>query len=169
MRGLIRFIALIPVLAFTNQSSLMAGCPCEGNVNGSVNIDAVDLDITLDCIDGDCAACTNDCDVNCDGEVDHVDFGVVECQFEGRSDCCDLPAGACDGVDNLALPTCMDTLEVACDRFEGTWHGRLSICQVDGVLAVPAANTWGLIALMLAMLSAGSVIVQRRRSVSEAH
>ena len=163
MRSSIRAISLSLGVVTLGGHALYAGdCVCEGDVNGDGNVSSVDLTITVDCIGGDCAACTNDCDVDCDGDVDHVDFGVVQCEFEGRSNCCDQPAGACDGLNNVSLPLCMVTLEGACQFFEGTWHGPNTICRGDEALAVPAVSTWGFIVLALAIVSAGTILAHRR-------
>jgi hypothetical protein len=95
--------------------------------SGTVNI--IDVVCIRDCADhGLCSCCTNGCDVNCDGTVDYVDFAAAWCEFEGRSDCCNEPIGACR-IPQAGWPDCIETSQSPCEFFEGTYYGDGSTCD----------------------------------------
>jgi hypothetical protein len=110
-------------------------CPCDADVDQSMGatIQFQDIAAVVDCANGiSCANCAIDCDVNCDGTVDHLDTGAVVCHFEAGTtsgeECCDEPAGACVGATQGLPPDCTVTTEAACDLFSGTYKGDDTSC-----------------------------------------
>jgi len=105
-------------------------CPCNANVNNDGFVNGADEDIVLNCINGNCSGCVNDCDVNCDGTVDWVDMGIVRCRIMGQSNCCNVATGGCTGM-NLP-PNVYDVCEVTsaatCSRYQGTYLGNSTTC-----------------------------------------
>lgn len=169
-------LSLVPVTAIAVSgivawsSPARAGCPCEANVNNDTTVNVIDVAIAIDCANGTtCGGCVNSCDVNCDGEVDFVDVGVVWCDFVGEADCCNRPDGACS-IDKPDLPSCIETYERACTdepgAFEGTYHGDNSVCLVGGPTVIPTVSEWGLAAMTLLVLSAGTVVLRSCRTAS---
>ncbi len=54
-------------------------CPCDGDVIDDGIVELLDLLAVLDCL---CGGPANPaCDVNCDGQNDFDNFGIVLCQF----------------------------------------------------------------------------------------
>ncbi len=160
-------LAGISVFGFGTSMSWGAGiCPCVTDTDGSGGMDSItDVLTTKDCAEGDCSSCVNDCDVDCDGDVDYVDMGVVSCSSQGFANCCDLPSGACIGADTL--PTCVVTTEVMCTQniFNGSYAGDGTICVGDNAVTVPAASGWGLVGLALLLLTVGCLTLRARRGV----
>ncbi|MDO8632007.1 MAG: hypothetical protein Q7R41_16100, partial [Phycisphaerales bacterium] len=112
---------------------------------------------------GLCGQCVNSCDVDCDGDVDYYDAGVVACAFDGFSNCCTKADGACTGANNgVGGPLCVVTTDNYCTLFTGTWHGDLTICQGDNAIDIPAASTWSLVALAISVLIASTIILRNR-------
>lgn len=140
-------------------------CLCDGDVNGAAPLNVIDVLAVLDCAEDNCSNCVDSCDVNCDGYVDHVDTGIVTCQFYGLSDCCNKPSGACVNPEQV-LPPCSTTSEQACDLFGGTYRGHGTYC-VDGVV-VPTMSAWGLLAMVLLTLAAATTLISRRRDIESA-
>jgi hypothetical protein len=107
-------------------------CPCNANVNNDIDgfVNGADEDIVLNCINGNCSGCVNDCDVNCDGAVDWVDMGIVRCRIMGQSNCCSVATGGCTGM-NLP-PNVYDVCEVTsaatCSRYQGSYLGNGTTC-----------------------------------------
>jgi hypothetical protein len=153
-------IAVLTVGAFAPRA-VIAGCPCNGDVNNVSGINAIDVAIANDCAAGDCSQCVNDCDVNCDGANDFIDTGVIACEAQGGADCCNRPTGACTGATGMT--PCAVTLVEGCNLLSGTYHGDATICDGDNVIAIPAASEWGLVALALAILVSATVLIRARR------
>lgn len=153
--------------ASLTASSVMAEggvCPCVTDIDASGGMDnIIDVLIVKDCAEGICGSCTNDCDIDCDGDVDYIDMGAASCSFQGFSNCCDLPSGACIGAD--LLPTCVVTTEVMCtaNTWNGTYAGDGTICVGDNAVDTPAASTWGLVAMALLLLTFGCLVMRGRR------
>ncbi len=143
-------------------------CACNSDVTtlGGSGVNAVDLAVVRDCINGTCGQCNNSsCDVDCDSDVDYYDAGVVACAFEGQSNCCSEPAGVCvDTQNGPPGPQCVITTDNYCNVFDGTWNPPGALC-INNAL-VPTVSTWGLLALALGTLIAATLILQRRRAVS---
>ena len=152
------------IVAAWDGVAVAGPCACNSNVdnNGFVNI--IDVVIVRDCINGLCGQCVNSCDVDCDGDVDYYDAGVVSCAFQGQSNCCSEVDGACAGAGSQT-PPCVLTTDNYCSVFSGTWHGDLSFCEGDNAVDVPAASTWGLAALTLSTLIAATLVLRRRLQV----
>lgn len=131
-------------------------CPCNGEINGSAPLNMVDVLTVLDCANEVCNQCANSCDANCDGYVDYIDMGVVACRFQGLPNCCSRPSGAC--LNAQALPTCAITLQSGCDVLQGTYMGDGTTCSILG--SVPAASSWGLIALVLLLMTAATLVIE---------
>ena len=167
-RSSITGFAFTLVAAYAVSDTALAGtCPCNADVSdqGSAGINVTDVAVTADCARlGSCAQCVNSCDVDCDGDVDYYDAGVVSCAFQGQSDCCSEPDGACTGAGS-STPPCVLTTDNYCDLFGGTYHGDDSICVGNSAVEVPAVSTWGLIALALGTLIAATMIVRRDAAV----
>ena len=161
--SVVSLLVVSAVAAIAHPHDVVAGppCPCNSDVStlGGSGVNAIDVDVVRDCINGICGQCVNDCDVDCDGDVDYYDAGVVSCAFQGQSNCCSEPEGACTGANNNT-PACVNTTDNYCNVFSGTWHGDESLC-VNGVL-VPTVSTWGLLALGISILIAATLVIQRR-------
>ncbi|MFQ5589878.1 MAG: dockerin type I domain-containing protein [Phycisphaerae bacterium] len=131
-----------------NGSAAARGvCPCNGDVNGDGMVTLTDLVIVTDCAQvGNCAMCANSCDVNCDGQVNMGDVGVVQCLLAGNPPnvCC--PAGQeirwfweIHGAHELPQPeaccfddgTCQDLLPSDCLCQGGTPLGLGTFCMGD--------------------------------------
>lgn len=168
-------MALIVVVFSTVEAR--AGCTCEADATNNGTVNVADAAAIADCarID-DCSECVNSCDVNCDGDVDYSDFGAMWCRFElppnDPTDCCNQPEGACT-PGNPVFGTCIVTQEGACVNGtsgagpDGVWHGANTVCVNGEPVEVPAASTWGLLALTLAVLIGGTLLIgaaSRRRS-----
>jgi hypothetical protein len=156
--------AMVVVCAATE--SVWAGpgpCSCNADVSnlGGVGVNIIDVVTTADCARiGSCGGCVNSCDVDCDGDVDYYDAGVVSCAFQGQSNCCTEPDGACTGATN-STPPCVLTTDNYCDVFSGTYHGDNTICVGNNAVDVPAASTWGLAAMSLGTMIAGTILLRR--------
>jgi|CXWL01.1.fsa_nt_gi hypothetical protein len=154
------------ILAAWDSVAVAEPCACNSDVSnlGGVGINIIDVAVVRDCINGICGQCVNSCDVDCDGDVDYYDAGVVSCAFNGNPNCCAEVDGACTGANN-ATPPCVVTTDDYCSVFSGTWHSDLSICQGDTAIDIPAASTWGMAALTLSTLIAATIVLQRQRQV----
>lgn len=154
-------VAAFAMLSITTPSQ--AVCTCDGDADGNGAVNAIDVDIVRSCVEGNCANCTNanGCDVNCDGTVDYIDFGVALCQSQGNLNCCDEPDGACTDVTGFTgLPACITTLEIICTgTAAGTFHGPNTACAGDQVIDIPATSQWGLLGLALLVLIGGTILL----------
>jgi hypothetical protein len=138
-----------------------AACACNGDVNNSGSVNASDIAIVKDCISGvNCGSCVNSCDVDCDGDIDYYDVGVVACYHQGQSNCCSEPDGACTGAGDT--PPCVLTTDNYCSVAGGTWHGNNSICVGAEAVEIPTVSTWGLLALGISILTAATLVIRRR-------
>ncbi len=123
------FSTAVPVAAMI-PGELEVTCLCNANVNNDEFVNVVDEAIVLDCINGDCGACVNDCDVNCDGSVDWVDMGIVRCQLQGFTNCCNAVTGACLGINvGTDYEPCQVTTTMSCNWFAGTYQGNDTACN----------------------------------------
>jgi hypothetical protein len=130
----------------------------KGRLRGT---NVIDVAIVTDCAKlGSCGGCVSSCDVDCDGDTDYYDGGVVACAFQGESNCCSKPDGACTGAGS-GLPPCMLTTSNYCGMFSGTYHGDNTICVGNEVLEIPAASSWGLVSLALGTLIAATILLRR--------
>jgi len=119
----------LPFATMTPGELEVVDCFCNANVNNDGFVSAIDEAIVLDCINGDCSGCVNDCDVNCDGSVDWVDMGIVRCQLMGISDCCNAATGACLGINlGTDYEPCQVTTTMTCNWFAGTYLGNDTTC-----------------------------------------
>jgi len=156
---------LLQVFVFLSPPRLLAGCPCEGDVNDSGSYQVIDTDIVRTCAEGiSCSNCVNDCDVDCDGDIDWMDVGAVECYVLGLpADCCAQPSGACTDMDNFPSLDCRLTTLEACEQFaQGTYHGNGTICVDGQAVTVPATSAWGLFALAVSILIFGTLVLRRQ-------
>lgn len=161
------------IIAVVSAVEARAGCDCNADVTNNGVVNVIDAAEIADCagID-DCAGCVNSCDVNCDGDVDWSDFGAHWCEFEMQpGDCCNKPEGACTPGNNSIFGTCIVTQETACTGGTngGTWHGPNTVCSNGQPIEVPAASSWGLLALTIAVLIGGTLLIgtaKRRQSVA---
>lgn len=140
-----------------------AGCDCNADVNNNGVVNVIDAADIADCarID-DCSGCVNSCDVNCDGDVDWSDFGAMWCEFEMQpGDCCNKPEGACTPGAPVFGGECIVTQQSACVNGTngGTWHGDNTVCVNNEPVVVPAASSWGLLALTIAVLIGGTLLL----------
>ncbi|NOS99438.1 MAG: hypothetical protein HOP29_02300 [Phycisphaerales bacterium] len=169
-------VATVLVVLHAAAIDASAGCPCEPDVNNSGGpITILDVVVILDCVRGvNCAPCVNSCDVNCDGEIDYVDAGVVWCGFQGDINCCSKPTGVCvieNDVPPDMFPDCFITLQAMCEFFatqdDGEYLGDGS--QNRFCREVPTSTQWGGLVLVLAVLAAGVLAVGKRaRTASSA-
>jgi hypothetical protein len=100
--------------------------------------------------------------------VDYVDFGAAFCDIDFMApDCCARPVGACS-PGNPVFGACIETNQVGCETGTngGTWHGDNTICYNDAPLVIPAASTWGLLALAISVLIGGTLLIRPRIAVS---
>ena len=75
---------------------------------------------------------------------------------------CPLPTGACCGAQGcivVSLPGCTDS------GF-GKYRGDDTVCEEECPDGVPTVSEWGLVALVLLVLAAGTVVIMRRRPVA---
>ncbi len=153
------------VAALDGQAVVVAEpCACNSNVDNNDFVNAIDIDIVKNCVTGvNCGLCVNSCDVDCDGDIDYYDAGVVACAHQGQSNCCSEPDGACTGAN--ATPACVLTTDNYCSVASGTWHGANTICSGNEVIEIPAASTWGLIAMTISLLAVATIVLQRRAPV----
>ena len=113
-------------------------CTCNGDVDNSGTVDALDGVCIMDCRGGDCSCCLSSCDVNCDGVVDTGDIGddilndpsAWLCLFEGgpSETCCPDPTGAC--CDASTGGCANGAAEGECAGLDVTWSEGLTCVQV---------------------------------------
>lgn len=173
-RNRIFLFASVGLMLLAAQASRAAGdCPCEHDINNDGTINVNDPLTIATCLNGDCSGCVNSCDVNCDGTIDLVDFGVSWCQFEvnpGFEDfesCCNEPTGACLMPDDRfnIFPECSITLQGACE-FHAEQNGAGEYLGDGTTLAacgIPAVSQWGLVALTLVLVTAATILIRRSR------
>lgn len=76
-----------------SDCTLACACPCNGDLNGDSLVDLEDVIMVLECQRGQT---TNPgCDIDCDGDADLRDIGIIFDQFSGLLGTCGLPSGAC--------------------------------------------------------------------------
>lgn len=81
----------------------VCGCSCDGDINNDGEVNVVDRNCLLSCINGSpnmtfCgAAGCSQADVNCDGFADYCDDDILDCQFMGGGAACcqNVVCGAC--------------------------------------------------------------------------
>jgi len=152
-------VVLIAAALARPHDAVAGPCPCNGDVNNNGSVTALDVAIVKDCITGaNCGLCVNSCDLDCDGDIDYYDVGVVACYHQGQTNCCTEPDGACTGAN--ATPACVLTTDNYCSVASGNWHGDATTCYGEG--DVPTLSTWGLFALTLSILIAATLLIQRR-------
>ena len=155
--------AVVVICAATDRTLAGPGpCACDTDVNNIFGTNPVDVAIVTDCTRlGSCGGCVSSCDVDCDGDVDYYDVGVVACAFQGAPSPCTAPAGACTGA-GINLPPCILTTEHYCAGFtSGTYHGDGTICVGNNAVDVPAASTWGLVAMSLGTMIAATIVLRK--------
>lgn len=81
-------------------------------------------------------------------EVDAIEAAHVEVA---------VSFGACC----LTPETCLETTGVECAGLDGKYHGDGSTCT--GLTCIPAVSEWGLAVMLLLGLTAGTVVIMRRR------
>jgi hypothetical protein len=118
---------------FPGELMVLEPCTCNGNVNGDGFVNANDEIVVGTCIrQGNCSGCVNTCDVNCDGLIDWVDFGLVRCQWNGATDCCERPTGACYDFSYAgSAEFCVTTLPTACTAYGGSYAGDNTSCPIN--------------------------------------
>lgn len=171
---LVGFLSGTGVAHATGPGNTAASCVCDANIDQSElsktnpsPVNFADIAAIVDCTNGDCTNCVSDCDVNCDGTTDFIDVAAAVCHFNAGTgsggDCCNELDGACTNATQGGVPTCIFTSKAACDLFGGTYHGDDTICVGDDPLAVPAVSVWGLVALMLSLATAATIVIGRQR------
>ena len=162
------FIVLL--VATVHTAEVYGGCLCITDVDNSGSMQIQDPLAVIDCVSGNCAGCVNSCDINCDGTVDLVDFGVAWCAFQGVLDCCNEPTGACTIQDSTVLPECFVTLQGACEFWSNQMGATGGQYLGDGTTlaacGIPTVSEWGLVILTLVLMISGSVIITRFRFLS---
>jgi len=116
-----------------NTDADCVGCPCNGDVDNSGGfVNFTDVSIVGNCANnGNCAACVNSCDVNCDGDINSDDIAATVCLVQGQppTTCC-LGAsadGVCIGNPAPPLVACTGEVFPANAQAEGgcaRWVGR---------------------------------------------
>ncbi len=141
--------------------------PCEGPDNFVDDLDYFALsDCAMDQADP-CGRPLSICDVNCDGMVDLCDAYVVFWQFDGppTGEGCEIPCGACCESPYFEMP-CLRLQENVCTLEEGVYAGDGTVCSGDwlgsAACPIPAVTAWGLAAMALLVLAAGTVVLRRR-------
>lgn len=154
---------LLMVGAMSDRVSAGPGpCTCDTDVNNVGGTNAIDIAIVSDCARiGSCGGCVSSCDVDCDGDVDYYDAGVVACTFQGFSNCCSDADGACTGASS-GTPPCVQTTDNWCGLFSGTYHGNDTVCVGDEAVQIPAASTWGLVTMSFALMIGATVMLRSR-------
>jgi hypothetical protein len=155
------------ILSFYDSVVFGGPCACNSDVTNNGSVQITDIASVRDCINGLCGQCMSSCDVNCDGNVDFYDAGVVACAFNGNPNCCAEADGACTGANN-ATPPCVVTTDDYCSVFSGTWHGDLTACEGDNAIDIPAVSTWGMSALVLSMLITATLLLLKRHKAHPA-
>ena len=112
------------------------GCACTGDIVPPFSPtglpDFSDLSAALNCANGSPADCSR-ADVNCDGVVDHADFGVVLRQFTGQEGGCEIPTGACCRPDD----SCVHEQQFVCDGGPGVPPQLVGVYQGNGSVCTP--------------------------------
>lgn len=108
--------------------------------------------------------------------------GLSDCNGNGILDICDVDDGTSLDVNGNGLPdecdpgacrladfTCVTHLSQSdCESQGGTYDGGATTCDWACPEHVPAVSTWGMVVLVLLVLTAGTVVVGRRRIPAEA-
>ena len=164
------FVTLVAHLLGSAVTRAGEVCLCNGEVTDDGNNNVQDAAAIIDCVRGDCSACVNSCDVNCDGRVDFVDMGVQWCQFEmtpggDPESCCTEATGACSIPNDRfnTFPTCFITLRAACefwaiDQNEGGAYLGDGTTPAD--CGVPTVSEWGIVALTLTLMIGGTLVIR---------
>ena len=116
-------------LMLSNQAALAGPCDCDADLNNDGFVNLADLAFIQHCvIDGvpPPDGTIEDCDVNCDGNVNFCDINAVLCQIQSGGDdptCCQ-PCGSCciDGT------SCSEASEDQCDQADGVFGGAGTVC-----------------------------------------
>jgi hypothetical protein len=83
-------------------------------------------------------------------------FEVVDADSNGIPDAC----GAC-----CRARGCVQVTQEACGTI-GEYRGDGTICEEQDCAPIPTVSEWGLVAMTLLMLAAGSMVLIRRRAVT---
>ena len=86
------------------------------------------------------------------------DFGPFseDSNADGIPDEC----GACCGPGE-----CIQIVEAGCGTF-GKYRGNLTTCEQEACAGIPTVSEWGLVAMALLVLTAGTLVYARRRPTS---
>ncbi len=113
-------------------------CVCSADVDNSGVVDIGDAVCIFNCRSGDCTCCLSSCDINCDGVVNTEDL-------------------ANDVLDVPSMWRCL---------FTGQQPDYCCSAEFQDILSalsnVPAASDWGLVAMTLLLLAAGTVMLRSR-------
>lgn len=103
--------------------------------------------------------------------------GLSDCNGNGVLDTCDIDAGTSPDVNGNGIPdecdpgacclgdlTCVTHLsEEDCESQGGTYDGGATTCECTSDAPVPAVSEWGMVAMTLLVLSAGTLVYMKRK------
>ncbi len=140
-----------------------------------------------------CGLTDDPCDVDGCGESEDCDENAIpdECEFDcnenGLADECEVPAstgcpgglctvGCSQDIDQNCIPDecgacctaqgCAQTTEALCaGPGKSKYNGDGTVCEQACPSGIPTVSQWGLVAMTLLVLAAGTVVLRRRRPV----
>lgn len=164
------------------ERAIAGDCPCSTDIAGgnpcepSGGTSLLDGFAMVACIFGTstCDPEFLNCDINCDGVFNLVDASIFYCNFFTTADpavccvdpglgaCC-LPGGECELASEYVCSLVLEAEGIALSptNFSPNSTCQLFLCAVGG-MPIPAVSEWGVLILVLGLLSAGTLVLRRR-------
>ena len=144
----------------------------DANANGRVDLGETDPNMA-DC-NGN--GIPDECDLDCGPDGGPCDVegcgGSDDCNANGVPDECDLIDGVLHDTNTDGVPDecgacchgggCEQVIQATCDTF-GKYRGDMTTCEEECPGGIPTVSEWGLVAMTLLVLAAGTLVLRRPR------